>query len=256
MERIRARYPGKRVEVEADCLDQVRAALDAGADRILLDNMPLPLLRRAVETVAGRIATEASGGSASTRCARWPSAGWTSSRWGRSPIRRRWPISPWSWNRSGESRRPGPGLAARGWGRAGPRRGSWPGGPASASRICAGGCGAWSATVSGSESGSGPVAPPSPARAPDRRPDCRPPGARQGGGAPASGSWRRPDPPTRPCSAGPAAGPQEGTVALAELQTQAGAGWAAAGRAPEAGACSSRSSSILPPARPATPVLP
>ncbi len=61
VERIRARYPGKRVEVEADCLDQVRAALDAGADRILLDNMPLPLLRRAVETVAGRIATEASG---------------------------------------------------------------------------------------------------------------------------------------------------------------------------------------------------
>ena len=50
------------VEVEAETLDDVREALDAGADRILLDNMSLPLLREAVELVAGRCSLEASGG--------------------------------------------------------------------------------------------------------------------------------------------------------------------------------------------------
>ncbi len=34
----------------------------AGADRLLLDNMPVPVLRSAVALVAGRVPTEASGG--------------------------------------------------------------------------------------------------------------------------------------------------------------------------------------------------
>jgi nicotinate-nucleotide pyrophosphorylase (carboxylating) len=50
------------VEVEADTLDQVREALDAGADRILLDNMSIANLRAAVALVAGRVPLEASGG--------------------------------------------------------------------------------------------------------------------------------------------------------------------------------------------------
>jgi nicotinate-nucleotide pyrophosphorylase (carboxylating) len=54
--------PDLPVEVEAETLDQVREALDAGADRILLDNMPVPLLRAAVDLVDGRCALEASGG--------------------------------------------------------------------------------------------------------------------------------------------------------------------------------------------------
>jgi nicotinate-nucleotide pyrophosphorylase (carboxylating) len=54
--------PGIKVEVECDTLDQVRAAIDAGADIIMLDNMQLVTLREAVKLVDGRAVTEASGG--------------------------------------------------------------------------------------------------------------------------------------------------------------------------------------------------
>jgi nicotinate-nucleotide pyrophosphorylase (carboxylating) len=54
--------PGARVEVECDSVEQVRAALDAGVDTILLDNMPLDALREAVSLARGRACTEASGG--------------------------------------------------------------------------------------------------------------------------------------------------------------------------------------------------
>ena len=54
--------PGTKVEVECDRLEQVQAALDAGADILLLDNMPLETLREAVKLVGGRAITEASGG--------------------------------------------------------------------------------------------------------------------------------------------------------------------------------------------------
>jgi nicotinate-nucleotide pyrophosphorylase (carboxylating) len=50
------------VQVEVDRIDQIEAALAAGADRLLLDNMPPPLLREAVALVAGRVPLEASGG--------------------------------------------------------------------------------------------------------------------------------------------------------------------------------------------------
>jgi len=51
-----------RIEVETETLDQVEEALRAGADAILLDNMPPDVLRLAVDLVAGRALTEASGG--------------------------------------------------------------------------------------------------------------------------------------------------------------------------------------------------
>ncbi|HEU5318934.1 MAG TPA: nicotinate-nucleotide diphosphorylase (carboxylating), partial [Chloroflexota bacterium] len=51
-----------RVEVETDSLDQVREAVEAGADAILLDNMSPDELREAVALIAGRAVTEASGG--------------------------------------------------------------------------------------------------------------------------------------------------------------------------------------------------
>ena len=51
-----------KVEVEVRDLDEVTAALAAGADILLLDNMDLDQLRAAVELVAGRAVTEASGG--------------------------------------------------------------------------------------------------------------------------------------------------------------------------------------------------
>jgi nicotinate-nucleotide pyrophosphorylase (carboxylating) len=50
------------VQVEVDRIDQIEPALAAGADRLLLDNMPPPVLREAVALVAGRVPTEASGG--------------------------------------------------------------------------------------------------------------------------------------------------------------------------------------------------
>lgn len=51
-----------RVEVECRQLSEVEAALAAGADAVLLDNMSLAELRTAVERIAGRALTEASGG--------------------------------------------------------------------------------------------------------------------------------------------------------------------------------------------------
>lgn len=62
IERVRLRRPGRPVEVEVDTLDQLQQALDAGADVILLDNMPPAQLRCAVATTAGRARLEASGG--------------------------------------------------------------------------------------------------------------------------------------------------------------------------------------------------
>lgn len=50
------------IEVEADTLDQVREALHAGADTILLDNMPPATLAEAVALVGRRAKLEASGG--------------------------------------------------------------------------------------------------------------------------------------------------------------------------------------------------
>jgi len=53
---------GLPVQVEVDRIDQIEPALQAGADRLLLDNMPPPVLREAVALVAGRVPLEASGG--------------------------------------------------------------------------------------------------------------------------------------------------------------------------------------------------
>ena len=58
----REKFPELKIEVEADTLAQVEQAVAAGADIILLDNMPLDELREAVQFVKGRAKTEASGG--------------------------------------------------------------------------------------------------------------------------------------------------------------------------------------------------
>lgn len=60
--RVRQRFPGRDVEVEADTLDQVREVVEAGAQVVLLDNMTPEELKAAVELVRGRARTEASGG--------------------------------------------------------------------------------------------------------------------------------------------------------------------------------------------------
>jgi len=58
----RAKAGSVTVEAECDTLDQVAEAVEAGADIVLLDNMPPDILRQAVALVAGRCKTEASGG--------------------------------------------------------------------------------------------------------------------------------------------------------------------------------------------------
>jgi nicotinate-nucleotide pyrophosphorylase (carboxylating) len=59
----RAREAGiERIICEVDRVDQIEPALAAGANHLLLDNMEPATLRQAVALVAGRAATEASGG--------------------------------------------------------------------------------------------------------------------------------------------------------------------------------------------------
>jgi nicotinate-nucleotide pyrophosphorylase (carboxylating) len=54
--------PGMKVEVECETTEQVTAALAAGADIIMLDNMSPEQMRECVQLVSGRAITEASGG--------------------------------------------------------------------------------------------------------------------------------------------------------------------------------------------------
>jgi nicotinate-nucleotide pyrophosphorylase (carboxylating) len=60
--RAKAAGTDLQVQVEVDRIDQIEPALAAGADRLLLDNMPPHVLRDAVALVAGRVPLEASGG--------------------------------------------------------------------------------------------------------------------------------------------------------------------------------------------------
>lgn len=53
---------GLKIEVETSTLEEVREALEAGADIIMLDNMPVSIMKRAVEMIGGNALTEASGG--------------------------------------------------------------------------------------------------------------------------------------------------------------------------------------------------
>jgi nicotinate-nucleotide pyrophosphorylase (carboxylating) len=57
----RRQFPDKTVEVEVENLQEMHQALDAGAHRILLDNMSLEDMRTAVQQTAGRAELEASG---------------------------------------------------------------------------------------------------------------------------------------------------------------------------------------------------
>ncbi len=52
----------KDIQVECDTLEQVKEAVEAGANSLLLDNMPPAALREALKIVDGRISCEASGG--------------------------------------------------------------------------------------------------------------------------------------------------------------------------------------------------
>ncbi len=60
--RVRERYPDIQVQVEVVTPEQAVEAVEAGVDEILLDNMTIAEMRRAVDLVAGRARLEASGG--------------------------------------------------------------------------------------------------------------------------------------------------------------------------------------------------
>ena len=53
--------PGKPVEVETESLEELKQAIDAGADIIMLDNFTKEMMREAVAINAGRAALENSG---------------------------------------------------------------------------------------------------------------------------------------------------------------------------------------------------
>jgi nicotinate-nucleotide pyrophosphorylase (carboxylating) len=62
IEAVRARFPDVPLEVECQTADEVSEALDAGAPRILLDNMTPEQMGAIAEDVGGRAELEASGG--------------------------------------------------------------------------------------------------------------------------------------------------------------------------------------------------
>ena len=57
----RFHHPDLQVEVEVEDLDELQQAIDAGADRVLLDNFDITMLEQAVEICKGKIISEASG---------------------------------------------------------------------------------------------------------------------------------------------------------------------------------------------------
>ena len=59
---VRGRRPGVPVEIEAQSLEQVDAALAAGADVVLVDNLGCDEIREAVRRARGRAKVEISGG--------------------------------------------------------------------------------------------------------------------------------------------------------------------------------------------------
>jgi len=62
VERARARWPGRIIEVECDTLSQVGRAKAARADLVLLDNMTPDQVREAVHLLGGAVKSEVSGG--------------------------------------------------------------------------------------------------------------------------------------------------------------------------------------------------
>ena len=51
----------RKIEIETETLDQVKEAVEAGADIIMLDNMDNETMKKAVELINGRAQTECSG---------------------------------------------------------------------------------------------------------------------------------------------------------------------------------------------------
>ncbi len=72
----------KKIEVEVTTLDELGQALKAGADVILLDNMNVNEIKRAVAVVDGKVPLEISGGVTLVTFANWRRLAWIISPWG------------------------------------------------------------------------------------------------------------------------------------------------------------------------------
>ena len=62
VQQARAAAPGLKIEVEAETVEQAVATAEAGADIVLLDNMSVDEIKKAVKEIDRRAQTEASGG--------------------------------------------------------------------------------------------------------------------------------------------------------------------------------------------------
>ncbi len=62
IERARKQSEGLRIEIECESTEQVQAAVDAGADVVMLDNMAVRSMNASVKIAKGRAIIEASGG--------------------------------------------------------------------------------------------------------------------------------------------------------------------------------------------------
>jgi len=61
VEEARFRNPDLKIEIEVENMEELQQAIDADADRVLLDNFDIANLKKAVDTCKGKIITEASG---------------------------------------------------------------------------------------------------------------------------------------------------------------------------------------------------
>ena len=76
VQRVRLKFPGIPIEVEADNLEQVREALELKVDIVLLDNMTLEMTRAAVELARStKTKLESSGGLTLTTAASYAATG-------------------------------------------------------------------------------------------------------------------------------------------------------------------------------------
>nr|MBA3887042.1 nicotinate-nucleotide diphosphorylase (carboxylating) [Acidobacteriota bacterium] len=75
LSRMKAARREMPIEIEAQSLEDVDAALAAGVDVILLDNLSLDEVREAVRRIAGRVQVELSGGVTLDRLADLASTG-------------------------------------------------------------------------------------------------------------------------------------------------------------------------------------
>jgi nicotinate-nucleotide pyrophosphorylase (carboxylating) len=61
VEEARFRNPDLKIEIEVENMDELQQAIEAGANRVLLDNFDIANLKKAVNNCKGKIITEASG---------------------------------------------------------------------------------------------------------------------------------------------------------------------------------------------------